>query len=373
MKGDDEDLRNRSVTPSFHCPSSGGGEESNGTFECDKESEELQQNGMIAADPGSPGLGGVHGQNQPSILTIYSARNDLHSNSEENLRFDSNETSDTDLVPFSHRSSPPRGARHAWSSRKFESDLSTAPFSSETSDLDTSGNEKIHTDGGSTSDLTCSKCDQLEPNLSPSTSNIQAATHPDYIPAAVQSENVSVVTHSVNRQHAASGGSSGDEVKRKTEAKPPLKPPVSRKPASVLTGSGPNRLSPPNPKKPLCLSTSNPMPTSQNAKEKGGSSRQSPENSNAPKRSKSTIHPPPASLNPSPPLMTKPSKPVLRPRPPHLSSPELPLKGKHSLMPQPSVESKPTKRDVTGAASGSYYKFTSSQSENVSPDCKCRK
>ena len=362
-----EDLRNRSVTPNFHYPSSGGGEESNGTFECDKESEEQPQpyvstNGLVATDPGSPGLGGVRGENQPSTSTVYSTRDNLHSNSEENLRFDSNETSDTDLT---HHSSPPRGARHAWSSKRFESDLSTAPFSSETSDMDTSGNEKIHTDGGSMSDLTCSKGDQLD-NLSPNTT---AATHPDYIAAAAHSENISAVTHSVSSHHTASGGSSGDEVKRKKgsskpPSKPPLKPPVSRKPPSILAGSELSKLSPPNAKKQLCVSVSNPMPASQKAKEKERSPQQSPEAGNAPKRSKSTIHPPPV-VKPKPPLMVKPAKPVLRPKPAHLNNQDLPLKGRHSLMLQPSAESSPRKREVTGAASGNYYKFTNTRSETT--------
>ena len=80
------------------------------------------------------------------------------SNSEENLRRDSCETSDTDLTSLSaHHPTAHvllRKPRVPRASKRFDSDFSTAPLSSETSDMDTSGNEKVLTDGGSASDIT---------------------------------------------------------------------------------------------------------------------------------------------------------------------------------------------------------------------------
>ena len=78
--------------------------------------------------------------NPPSLLQV-SSKESIHSNSDENVH-DSNETSDTDFRD--------NFREMLWKNRRFESDLSTAPFSSETSDMDTSGNERIlATDGGS--------------------------------------------------------------------------------------------------------------------------------------------------------------------------------------------------------------------------------
>ncbi len=67
--------------------------------------------------------------NTPPLLQM-SSKDSIHSNSDENFQ-GSNETSDTDFRD------------NQWKNRRFESDLSTAPFSSETSDMDTSGNERI--------------------------------------------------------------------------------------------------------------------------------------------------------------------------------------------------------------------------------------
>ena len=78
-------------------------------------------------------------------------------NSDENLHRDSCETSDTDkksMPPQQYSSSVQRKLRTPWAKKRFDSDFSTAPLSSETSDMDTSGHEKVGSDGGSTSDLT---------------------------------------------------------------------------------------------------------------------------------------------------------------------------------------------------------------------------
>ena len=87
--------------------------------------------------PVNPELDHVADLNSPlPALLQMTSKDNMHSNSDENVQ-DSNETSDTDF-----RESFRDGQ---WKSRKFESDFSTAPFSSETSDMDTSGNERFLT------------------------------------------------------------------------------------------------------------------------------------------------------------------------------------------------------------------------------------
>ncbi len=93
---------------------------------------------MSPVDPSGDHVADV--SDPPSPLQVSSKEN-IHSNSDENVH-DSNETSDTDFRD--------NFREILWKNRRFESDLSTAPFSSETSDMDTSGNERIlATDGSS--------------------------------------------------------------------------------------------------------------------------------------------------------------------------------------------------------------------------------
>lgn len=92
-----------------------------------------------------------------------------------NLNPDSNEASDTDKVAIPPQSSS--GLRIPWSNKtkKFDSDFSTAPLSSETSDMDTSGHEKVCSDGGSTGDLTAISQDSRSDDLIPSSHSASAS------------------------------------------------------------------------------------------------------------------------------------------------------------------------------------------------------
>ena len=367
-EGTYEDVHIRSLTANTQSQSCAQEEDQKGIFK-DSEDHYSCTNGVAAGN--SPNMGKARGLrlNHPFAPETFPMKDSLQSNSEENLRMDSNETSDTDLT-----SSPLRGVRHAWSSQRRESDFSTAPFSSETSDMDTSGNERTFTDGGSMSDLTCSKSDQVDPNLSPCASNSTAAgSHLEYIPAATHLEkipavpnlgnisgvpnlengahleNIPAVTVSGSNQRTPIGGISGDKMpKRRSSAKPP----VSRKPPAILPGTGANKLTPPSPKKPLHASKSNPIPTGEKAK---GTSPQQ-QSVTHPKVTRSGAPPIP---KPKPPSTAKPPKPMLRPKPTHLNSPEVALKGKHATPRQSSVDSTP-ENDNSGSrvAPGNYQKIS---------------
>ena len=198
------------------------------------------------------------------------------SNSEENLHRDSCETSDTDLTslsayPPSHSAQrKPRVAQR--NMKRLDSDFSTAPLSSETSDMDTSGNEKA-TDGGSTSDLTSLSRDS-------------------------RSEVSEVFTSPPKPRPPVGGGgarngSGAGDLKRRDGKNVPA---VSKKPAARFVAATAS-------KRPIQKSISNPI---------------SDEPRTAiPADVKSKVHaslkvPPP---RPKPPLAAKPSKPELRPKP----------------------------------------------------------
>ena len=365
-EGTYEDIHIRSLTANVQSQACEEEEEEpKGIFK-DSEDHYSCTNGVTAVN--SPNMGKAQGLrlNQPLAPEIFPVKDSLQSNSEENLRIDSNETSDTDLTSLSHPSSPLRGVRHAWSSQRRESDFSTAPFSSETSDMDTSGNERMLTDGGSTSDLTCSRSDQVDHNLSPCASNnahleyIPAATHLEKIPAVSNLENISAVPNLENVSHLETipaatvsdgsrrvpiGGSSGDKIPKKRSS---TKPPVGRKPGAILSGSGANKLTPPSPKRPLHASKSTPIPTGEKPKETS-SHKQSVTH---PKASRSAV-PPLPKLKPPP--TAKPPKPMVRPKPTHLSSSEVTSKGRHATPRQPSVDSTPEKDDSTSGVAPSNY------------------
>ena len=152
---------------------------------------------------------------QPPPVTVMSSKDDSlgGSASDNNLRHDSNETSDTDLTPL-----PRTDTLQHWANKKFESDLSTAPFSSETSDMETSGNERVFTtDGGSATDL----------NPKPS---------PDSPP--IPSSSPSPMGKVSTRQILS--GSSGDEVKKNklsVKSKPISKPSPPPKKVSTVEPS----------------------------------------------------------------------------------------------------------------------------------------
>ena len=379
-EGTYEDIHIRSLTANVQSQACEEEEEPKGIFK-DSEGHYSCTNGVTAGN--SPNMGKAQGLrlNQPLAPEIFPMKDSLQSNSEENLRIDSNETSDTDLTSLSHPSSPLRGVRHAWSSRRRESDFSTAPFSSETSDMDTSGNERTFTDGGSMSDLTSSKSDQVDPNLSPCASNNAAGTHLEYIPAATHLEkipavpnlenisavpnlenvahleNIPAVTVSDSSRRVPISGSSGDKIPKKRSS---TKPPVGRKPGAIFSGSGANKLTPPSPKRPLHASKSTPIPTAEKAKEIS-SHKQSVTH---PKVSRGAVPPLP---KPKPPPTAKPPKPMLRPKPTHLSSSEVTLKGRHATPRQPSVDSTPEKDNSSlGVAPSNYQKQShvkSTQSE----------
>ena len=215
----------------------------------------------------------------PPSTTHISRKNHLHSNSDESFAQDTNETSDTDFTSVNGGFNNKK-----WKSKRIESDLSTAPFSSETSDMDTSGNERIlTTDGRSISER--GKREEIE------------GKSPRF---------VSSVNHQPLVEHRQiNSGSSGDERARRTrDVKVLPRPPP--KPAILQSGANKTQQSqtrgPPPAKKPLHLTKSTPT---------GQRVYQEPSSSSVTKplggltRSKSGKGPP----KPKPPVAAKPNKP----------------------------------------------------------------
>ena len=208
----------------------------------------------------------------------------------ENMVPDSNETSDTDftsLYPSNETN---------WTNKRFESDLSTAPFSSETSDMDTSGNERVATttNGGSTTALTSTKVEV----------NSSGSPH-----------STSPVTPGKNKA-TNNSGSSGEEAtkeKREVPTKLPAKhppPPVSKKPTLKTPPGVGNKTSSPVPaKRALQHTKSSPYV----CRVSNSSSVNSQPVTHVPTRSKSTKGNIP--LKPKPPIAAKPNiKPELKPK-----------------------------------------------------------
>ena len=228
---------------------------------------------------------------QPPPVMHMSSKDSLCSASDDNLQHDSNETSDTDLTPL------PRTHTHQhWTNKKFESDLSTAPFSSETSDMETSGNERVFTtDGGSATDL----------NPKPS---------PDSPPTP--SSSPSPMGKVPTRQVLS--GSSGDEIKKNklsVKSKPIPKPSPPPKKVSTIEPSlagKPSGIV----KKPLHATKSSPLGNKIiNNNPSTPLKGQKSESSISPSRSKSIKVNIPAKPKP-PPVPAKPAgKPELKPKP----------------------------------------------------------
>ena len=236
---------------------------------------------------------------QPPPVTVMhmSSKDSLRSASDDNLHRDSNETSDTDLTPL------PRSHPHHWGNKRFESDLSTAPFSSETSDMETSGNERVlTTDGGSATDLIPLK---TKPQGSPPT------------PSSSPSPIGKVQTRQIP------SGSSGDEVKKNklsVKSKPLPKPPPPKK-ISSSSVEPPAQMVRPSAvaKKPLHATKSSPLGnkiSGVGSGHGGGQLRtQQSEGGINPNRGKSIKVNIPAKPKP-PPVPAKPaSKPEVKPKP----------------------------------------------------------
>lgn len=197
---------------------------------------------------------------------------------------DSNEARDTDKATMPPQpSSVQHKLRIPWSAKtkKFDSDISTAPFSSETSDMDTSGHEKVCSDGGSTGDLTAISHDS------------RSDMSNDLIPSS--------------RSASASGGIrpiNGGKKKRDGRTLPQNY--AIRKKEAGTTAS------PPPSKRKLEASLSTPLKTN------GHSS---------PKLHVTTVVSDPngrvtskSPNRPKPPVAAKPAKPEVKPKPPVLAS-----------------------------------------------------
>ena len=212
---EEEGEESRSLTPNLKDPSTLTNQDAAGSL-----------NGVLGLSKLHPSsnpehTSDVHSSHTPtSILspTAEGGGGKLGLNSDENPRLDSNETSDTD-----HQSlNPPSPSKDSRRWRRFESDLSTAPFSSETSDMDTSGNERVAT------------TDSL----------VDVNGHgPATSPPLVKRAQVKGAAGKVGGADPTNSGSSGDEVlsRRKVMKRPipasvpakPLPPPVARKGAGV--------------------------------------------------------------------------------------------------------------------------------------------
>ena len=149
----------------------------------------------------------------------------LKSTSEENLHRDSNGAD----WRLSFPSDPGSylGLKIPWVMRRRDSDFSTAPFSSETSDMDTSGNEKPITDG-------CSNGEHSSSALTQKDSKDQEASLPPLLP---HTQNVS------DRDSST--------PKKKEAVMPPQRNSIGKKPGASTTA-------PPGAKRPLKASFSTP-------------------------------------------------------------------------------------------------------------------
>ena len=298
---EEEGDESRSLTPHPKDPSTITKASSNGVL------------GGMSARPYLPldRVSDIHGHTS-TVLGGLAEREGEGSNSDDNLRcVDSNgTTSDTDH----HHSSLnlPRGKEGHWVSRRFESDLSTAPFSSETSDLDTSGNERVAT----TTD-----------------SQVDVNGHSPPLAKRVQAKGGAGKGGMASRGGGgANSGSSGDEVlsRKKMMKKPipsslvPAKPPP---PPLKKAAAGPSSVTEPRPsqakpgnggvstkKTPLSHTKSTPLGNKGVHQQPPSSSSQesTPRPPQAPSRSLSskTNH----NVRVKPPVGAKP--PVLRPTPP---------------------------------------------------------
>lgn len=280
---------------------------------------------------------------QPPPVTVMhmSNKDSLCSASDDNLQQDSNETSDTDLTTPLPRPHQQQQQQH-WTNKKFESDLSTAPFSSETSDMETSGNERVlTTDGGSATDLI-----PLKTKL------------PDSPP--IPSSPSPMGTGKVLTQQIPSG-SSGDEVKKNrtcVKFKPIQKPsPPAKKPSSAEPSPGGKSSG--VPKKPVHATKSTPLGSSKVSQPLSLRNQQS-ESSINPTRSKSIKVNIPAKPRPPPVPAKPPTKPELKPKPARTTSVQAP-----SGIPRASLKEKPRSNSVEEPSTSGLRKIQSESNLGV--------
>ena len=275
-----------------------------------------------------------------TVMHIMSSKDSLGSASDDNLHHDSNGTSDTDLTPLT------RTYTHQhWTSKKFESDLSTAPFSSETSDMETSGNERVFTtDGGSATDL--------NPKPSPDSPPIPSSS-----PSPMGKVPGKVPTRQVL------SGSSGDEVKKNklsVKSKPIPKPSPPPKKFSTVEPSSAGKPSG-TVKKPLHATKSSPL-GNKVVSNPSLKSRNS-EGCVSPSRSKSIKVNIPAKPKP-PPVPAKPaSKPDLKPKPMRSTSVHhSPTSSRHPS-PKAKFEGKPRANSVEAEPSAAVMRKVHSEAD----------
>lgn len=179
------------------------------------------------------------------------------------------------------------GTLHKWKTKRIESDLSTAPFSSETSDMDTSGNERLFKTDGPVSG--------------------QNRTPRNYLKS---SHILSSVNHRAPVQHRLiNSGSSGDEISPKTrDVKVIPRPPP--KPVTLQSGVNKTAQPPPPPKKPMHLVKTSPLSHRVGQESLLISSSKPPSGTSRIKPVKSIAKPkPPVALKPKVDVKPRPSLP----------------------------------------------------------------
>ena len=254
-------------------------------------------------------------------------------NSDENLHRDS--TSDTDRTSLhpQHGSSSSilRKPRAPWSGKRLDSDFSTAPLSSETSDMDTSGHEKVVSDGGgSTSDLTSLSRDSRASDLS---SEVFSSSLQQKLAAAA----AATASGSAN-----SRPSSGESTETKKVVSGKTKSPVQK----AVEGATP---SPPVAKRPLKSSLSSPL------KMDGRVSSPKPVSTVSASRTSLLSRMPP---RPKPPPVA--NKPPVRPKPPVLNSSN---QNDSSKSPQPQLYQRTKLRSVGDTDSVDYVSVESRRAQ----------
>ena len=233
-------------------------------------------------------------------------------NSDENLHRDFYDVSDTDrasLHPEQYSSSVQRRLRTHWSARRLDSDFSTAPLSSETSDMDTSGHEKLASDGGgSTSDLTSLSRDSHVSDLS---SEVFSALQQRQLTGSVSGSVARPSSGESSESKKASGKSAGNSPTQRVAA-------VGGAPSTTTA-------SPPVSKRPLKASLSSPLRNNRSSSPKEVSAA-------AGSRTSLASRVPP---RPKPPVATKP---IVKPKPPILAASTTARSGAKS--PQPHQRDK---------------------------------
>lgn len=321
---EEEEEEGRSLTPNLRSPS----------ISASNNKQHFQNSGNLAN--GVIPLAGVSNVNsmQPTSGCPNNPTPIIHSSVDTNDNKDdlALDPSFTNHQPgyFSKNSPIPYKDGRRWAVRRQESDLSTAPFSSETSDMDTSGNERVMTTDS-----------MVDVN-----SDVHCAQSPPLNRARCEAKGIGVVSEK------GLSGSSGDEIlsRRRTMKKPimsskvvPSKPPppyasVKKAPLaqqgnnslSVNGGSlaqlGPSHSPTIQPRRPISHTKSSPLLPNRFPKPPPASVKKS----QFPTASTSTTHIPAVaarhtgtkpvlSSRPKPPVNPKPTglKPAVAPKKPH--------------------------------------------------------